>query len=58
MSKLVWVWVLPSEAVVGGTVAGRKIVKVLDKKEMRSETLCRRTFRQMWPGYYQLVGIE
>ncbi|GEM_PF-2953268 len=53
-----WVWVLPTEAVVGGTVAGRKIIYVTEKKEMRTEALCRKTLRQMWPGYYQLVRIE
>lgn len=53
-----WVWVLPSEAVVGGTVAGRTIIYVTEMKEMRTEALCRKTLRQMWPGYYQLVRIE
>lgn len=53
-----WVWVLPSEAVVGGTVAGRKIIVVTSTKKMRAKTLCTKTFRQLWPGYHQLVRIE
>jgi hypothetical protein len=53
-----WVWVLPSEAVVDGTVAGRKIIKVTDKKKMCAEAFCRKTQRLMWPGYYQLVRIQ
>ena len=53
-----WVWVLPSEAVVGGKVGGRKIIVVTDRKEMRAAPRCKATGRQMWPGYYQLVKIE
>ncbi|QQZ39482.1 hypothetical protein IF690_15560 [Pseudomonas sp. SK3(2021)] len=53
-----WVWVLPSEAVVGNLVIGRRIVKVTSKKEMREDTRCKVTDRAMWPGYYQLVLIE
>jgi hypothetical protein len=52
------VWVLPSEAVVDGTVAGRKIIKVTDKKKMCAEAFCRKTQRLMWPSYYQLVRIQ
>ena len=53
-----WVWVLPSEAVVGETVAGRRIIGVSNTKKMRAKALCPKTLRQLWPGYYQLVRIE
>ncbi|MBX9753821.1 MAG: hypothetical protein K2X80_03635 [Pseudomonadaceae bacterium] len=53
-----WVWVFPSEAVIGDMVAGRKIIVVMDRKEMRVKALCKKTFRQLWPGIYQLVRIE
>lgn len=53
-----WIWVLPSEAVVGNVIAGRRIVRVSDKKRMRSKSLCEVTLRLMWPGYYQMVMIE
>ncbi len=53
-----WVWVLPSEAVVGKPVAGRRIIVVTHTKKMRAKFLCQKTLRQLWPGYYQLVCIE
>jgi hypothetical protein len=49
---------LPSEAVVGGQIAGRTIVKVTDQKEMRMKSLCKTTLRQIWQGLHQLVLIE
>lgn len=53
-----WVWVLPSEAEVGRTCAGRTIIKVHSKKEMRPAGTCRKTYRLLPTGYYQLVLIE
>ncbi len=53
-----WIWVLPSEAVVGNMIAGRKIVRISNNKKMLSKSLCKVTLRSMWPGYYQSVMIE
>ena len=57
MAVAEWVWVLPGDAVLGGDVVGRKIIWVTSKKEMRWETQCKKTYRQLWPGIYQLVKI-
>lgn len=53
-----WVWVLPHEAVKGGTVAGRTIIVVTNKKEWREKAVCNVTYRSLWPAIYQLVRVR
>jgi hypothetical protein len=53
-----WIWVLPGQAVMGGMIAGRKIIVVTNTTQMRWNFLCKKTLRRMWPGIHQLVRIQ
>lgn len=53
-----WVLVFPHEAVKGGVCAGRKIVLVTEKREIKHrDWICKKTCRIMPAGVYQVVKI-